>query len=416
MSDQFISAVTNEAMSRICYSGGWDLKPYKFLVSQTDIFDGISSQPAWDKKDIWDNGDDEVKEQLKEEASKYLQKVITEDMQQDYSAGNAWFNARFSSITKTNETTLAHHLNIPGDIAIDTNSKTIKTIYFIYQDNSGQDFLYAVARCNATLIFEKGITQSFFFNFTVTNAISQDMTNFILNYSCAHEIEDHNTTFGSNIHSDLVARDGSRALNGILSYTGIDADDFTQGEQLVSKAYVDKYIQDYLIPIINQQICPPGTMSEWPGTADTVPQGWAIRMGQWLNINDNPGLYRVIGTRYGTRNSGGQAQFKLMDDRGLFTRYSEYDGSRYNYNTLNGVGYGMTQASGGSFIFPHAGYSVAPGHGTETFRVGWLVGVSGKAENKEYLESIGAVLNDRVINLSNSYPQNVNYLPIIRLG
>ena len=31
MSDQFISAITDEAMARICYDGGWGLKPYKFL-------------------------------------------------------------------------------------------------------------------------------------------------------------------------------------------------------------------------------------------------------------------------------------------------------------------------------------------------------------------------------------------------
>ena len=75
---------------------------------------------------------------------------------------------------------MVHHVNIPGDVAIDTTSKTIKTIYFVYQDNAGQDFLYAVARCNSSLIFETGITQSFFFNFTVTNSQTQDMTEFIL--------------------------------------------------------------------------------------------------------------------------------------------------------------------------------------------------------------------------------------------
>ena len=43
MSDQFISAITDEAMARICYDGGWGLKPYKFLISQYDIFDGSST-------------------------------------------------------------------------------------------------------------------------------------------------------------------------------------------------------------------------------------------------------------------------------------------------------------------------------------------------------------------------------------
>lgn len=237
MSEQFISVITNEAMSRVCYAGGWNLKPIKFYISQTDILDG------WEKKDAWDSGDEDTRNRLKEEAFTYLKNIVTETMQNDYTSGNVWYNANFASVSKANETTLTHHVVIPGDVAIDTSSKTIKTIYFLYQDNAGQNFLYAIARSNTELIFETGITQSFFFNFTVTNSDAQEMTEFILNYSSAQEIEDHNTTFGPEIHSNLVARDGSRTLNGVLSYTGIDDEDFTKEDQLVSKGYVDKFVK-----------------------------------------------------------------------------------------------------------------------------------------------------------------------------
>ena len=142
-------------MTRICYNGGWDLRPYKFLISDSDVFDGSGDREPWVYKNVWDNGTDEQREALKPQAFEYLKTVLTKEMQNDYTSGNVWYNAKFSSISKTNEVTLCHHVNIPGDIAIDTSSKTIKTIYFVYQDTSGQDFLYGVARSNSTLLFEQ---------------------------------------------------------------------------------------------------------------------------------------------------------------------------------------------------------------------------------------------------------------------
>ena len=77
---------------------------------------------------------------------------------------------------------------------------------------------------------------------------------------------------------------------------------------------------------------------------------------------------------------------------------------------------GGIQEAGGTVTIPHNGYNVAGGHGTETYRKGWLIGVSGRSEIKEYLESIGAVLEDRTLNLNNPHGRNRNYIPIIRLG
>lgn len=426
MSDQFISAITDEAMSRICYAGGWDLKPFRFLVSQTDVFDGTSTQPAWDKKDLWDQGDDAIREQLKGEACQYLQKIVTQNMQDDYTSGNAWFNAKFSSITKTNETTLAHHLNIPGDIAIDTNSKSIKTIYFVYQDNAGQDFLYAIARCNVTLIFEKGITQSFFFNFTVTNAQTQDMTEFILNYSCAHEIEDHNTTFGDNIHSNLVARDGSRVINGILKYTGLEVEDFVDDDSLIPKKYVDKYIEDYVLPLMENTVCPAGKLDWWPGPVNTIPEGWALRNGQLLKIADNPKLYNMFGQKYKSECRSGtnydtSTYFPLMNDSGLFIRASELDTSNNvaNNSYLSGVAFASKQSSAAPNITGGLGavnaaywgafYQNGPGRITLSTRNGSNWGSYGAIDASR---SSSVYVNG----VTEVRPNNRNYLPIIRLG
>lgn len=425
MSDQFISVVTDEAMARICYDGGWNLKPYKFYISQKDIFEGSTTQEAWAKKAAWDAGDASVREELKQEAFEYLQKVVTEDMQDDYTSGNVWYNARFSSITKANETTLVHHVNIPGDVAIDTTSKTIKTIYFIYQDNAGQDFLYALARCNGDLIFETGITQSFFFNFTVTNTQSQELTEFVLNYSCAHEIEDHNTTFGPEIHSNLVARDGSRSISGILKYANIDVSQFTDPDQLIPKKYVDQYIKDYLLPLIDNSVCPPGKLDWWPGAINTIPSGWGVRNGQLLTIADNPKLYQMFGQKYRNECRSGQnydtsRYFPLMNDSGLFVRGSEMDGNGnvINTNYLSGVGFGYQQGSAvpniTGWISPHGN-----GMGGAFYDTGggWWHGHrnnDGNIRQATFNASRSSSIYKDGVN--EARPNNRNYLPIIKLG
>ncbi len=426
MSDQFISVITDEAMARICYDGGWNLKPFKFLVSQKDVFDGITTQEAWSKKAAWDAGDSTVKEQLKQEAFEYLQKVVTEDMQDDYTSGNVWYNARFSSVTKANETTLVHHVNIPGDVAIDTSSKTIKTIYFVYQDNAGQDFLYAIARSNGDLIFETGITQSFFFNFTVTNSQSQELTEFVLNYSCAHEIEDHNTTFGPEIHSNLVARDGSRSVSGILKYADIDVDAFTDPNDLIPKKYVDQYIKDYILPLMNDTICPPGKLDWWAGSVNTIPNGWAVRNGQLLLISSNPKLYQMFGQKYKSECRAGQnydasKYFPLMNDSGLFIRGSELaaDGnSVQNTNFLNGVDFGYKQDSGSpnitGWISPHGN-----GMGGAFYDTGggWWHGHRNNDGNiRQATFNASRSSNVYKDNLKEVRPNNRNYIPIIKLG
>lgn len=412
MSEQFISVITNEAMSRICYDGGWNLKPYMFFISQTDVLEQYSEDEIFNK-------DGSVKPAIFE----YLKDLTTENMDTDYVAGNVWFSANFSSVSKANSTTLTHHINIPGDLSLDSSAKQIRTVYFIYQDAYGQSFLYALARANATLLFESGVSQSFFFNFTVTNSQTQEMTEFILNYSCAHEVEDHNVTWGDNIHSNLVARDGTRKITGILNYSGIGPDDFTKPEQLVSKAYVDKYIKDYVIPLINNTVCPPGTLYWWPGNVNTVPEGWSTRFGQWLNVNDNPGLYALLGTRYGSQTKDGKAQFRLMDDRALFIRGCEYntDTKVYNHNYLSGVAFGGNQTTGAPNIYAQwsSGNTDGNYHANGATHIGGAGGGSGRRNGRG---TPGITFNAYWYSsvykegLKEVRPMNRNYLPIIRLG
>lgn len=422
MSDQFISVITNEAMSRVCYDGGWNLKPWKFFVSETDVLEG------WTESAIYD-ADGNVRPEVYD----YLKEYTTEKMQQDYDAGNVWYNNRFSSVSKASANTLTHHLNIPGDIAIDTKNKTIRTIFFLYQDNYGGEFLYALARSNSEIMFEVGITQSFFFNFTVSNSDAQDVTEFVLNYSCAHEIEDHNNTQGENIHSDLMARDGSRTFTGIVSYS-MPNPNFTQDNQLITKQYVDKLFADYIGDLINDSICPPGKMDWWPGEVKTIPHGWAIRMGQLLSKAENPKLYKVIGDRYKLSTDTDTTKFRLMDDRGLFIRGTEVnikaDGSvQYNTNLLNLVGFGQTQTTAGPNIKGQItadntvvgnsieGGSIKPQGAFHKLRdIAYDASTKGSG-NGGILEFDANRSNGLYQDNVNEFrPTNRNYIPIIRLG
>ena len=227
MATKFISAITDEAMQKICYEGGgWILSPYEFAVSETDVLDGIAIIDA----------DGNLTNQ--DECLKKLTSLNTADMMNDIqNTGGVWCTLPFSSITKSNNTTLSHHVLIPPDVAV-PGEKKVKTIYFKYQSNEGEIFLYAVAYSLEENIYEIGITQSYFFTFTVSNTKYMDDINFAINYTYPQEISDHNTS--TDVHDNLVRRDGSKTITGTLMYSGNR--DFTSDYQLVSKAYVDSLI------------------------------------------------------------------------------------------------------------------------------------------------------------------------------
>ena len=181
--DQFISAITDEAMQRICYDetsdgNGWMLTPLQFAISSTDVFAGWSDSEIWD-----DNG------KVLPKAYEHLHDLTTEDMKDDMEAigGGVWYESKFSGITPVasggsaeegyeSSATLTHHIVLPTNALPEGESGQIKTIYFIYIDpNNNEPFLYAVARATDYLGYESGVTQSFFFNFTVAN--TDELTN-----------------------------------------------------------------------------------------------------------------------------------------------------------------------------------------------------------------------------------------------
>lgn len=229
MATKFISAITDEAMQKICYEGGgWVLTPFEFSVSETDLLDGIAQIDA----------DGNLLNE--DECLQKLTSLNTSDMMDDIqSGGRVWCTLPFSSVTKANSTTLSHHVLIPPDISI-IGEKKVKTIYFKYQNNEGEIFLYAVACALADNTYEVGVTQSLFFTFTVSNSKYMDGVNFDINYTYPQEISDHNTAV--DVHDNLVRRDGSKTITGTLMYSGNR--EFTSDFQLVSKEYVDSLIRE----------------------------------------------------------------------------------------------------------------------------------------------------------------------------
>lgn len=246
--DQFISAVTDEAMQRICYDenadgNGWKLTPLQFAISSTDPLEGYSDSQIWDD-------DGKVRPEIYEILHDFTTSMMKQDM--DALTGGVWYESKFSGITPVNSggseeagyessATLTHHLVIPTNALPDGESRQIKTIYFIYVDaNNNEPFLYALARASSYLGYESGVTQSFFFNFTVANTDEITNVKFDVKYSYPLELEDHNQH--PLAHNNLVTRDGSRNITGLLKYSSsvsmASADDTT----IPNKKYVDDQI------------------------------------------------------------------------------------------------------------------------------------------------------------------------------
>ena len=110
----------------------------------------------------------------------------------------------------------------------------------------------------------------------------------------------------------------------------------------------------------------------------------------------------------------GNRLIEILKEKGHTVVNCSVDSASSTSNQLSGIVKKANAQTLDLFVSIHL--NAGGGHGTETYRKGWLIGVSGRSEIKEYLESIGAVLADRTLNLDNPHGRNRNYIPIIRLG
>lgn len=423
--DQFILAITNEAMDRACYEttagdGGWILSPYQFAISDTDPLAGYSDDQIF-------NEDGSVKPEIYE----LLQKMTTQDLRDD--ERKIWCQLPFSGVTKVSNPgdTLSHLVAIPADHPIVGESKQIKTIYFIYTDNRGLQFLYAIARANADLVYEAGLAQKYFFNFTVANKYEMDATEFVVNYSYPLEIQSHNNS--PDAHDMLVDRAGTRSITGLLNYiTNHSA--ITTGNTIVDKDYVDTVLAALRRDLIEMMsdltavAIPPGTLYWWPGLINTIPQGWTIRDGRLLTIADNPKLYQLFdnGQRYRQEYLNSHSSdydtskyFPIMDDRALFIRGCETNGTSVtNNNYLSGVEFGQKQNTAlpnlkGKF----SGHNTSDGtlfkHSSSTQ---WHGNRNDNGQKRTVTFNANSYNNIYQDGVKEARPMNRNYLPIIKLG
>ena len=224
---------------------------------------------------------------------------------------DCWWTSPFSGLLAEGENRLLHGIVFPPNIDTQNMEKSIAEIYFIYEDIYGNEFLYAIARPENPVIYTPGVTQSYYFAFTLNNATVADT--FTIDYTYPQDIEDHNNKL--EVHTNLLKRDGSRTASGILSY---DKDlEFTNDFDIINKKYADS-ITDYIKNLIDTIYCPPGTMMWYP--SPKVPEGWLLRDGGEHEIQDYLELYKVIGDIYSSEEPTREGYFRVPDDRGLFIR------------------------------------------------------------------------------------------------
>ena len=153
-----------------------------------------------------------------------------------------WHRGTFSTVSPSGTNNLFNNITIPGNTM--TTTQPIKEIYFIYENHTNEDdseFLFAVARPTEPLEFIPGVTVSFKFVFTLQQLNNiESIIDFT--YTYPEEISDHNIDL--NVHENLVARNGSRDVTGILKYSNDFSDpssfDNAPDTTLVTKGYVDR--------------------------------------------------------------------------------------------------------------------------------------------------------------------------------
>lgn len=147
---------------------------------------------------------------------------------------NPWYSEAFSGVTAgTTDNKLIHSVIIPPVIQGQTGERIYGEIYFIYKNHNNEPFLYAIGAPTTSLAWSPGVSQQFYFAFTLNNVNIADT--FDIQYTYPQDISDHNTN--SDSHELLLKRDGSRAATGILTYDSSKT--FTQDNQITNKKYVD---------------------------------------------------------------------------------------------------------------------------------------------------------------------------------
>ena len=222
---------------------------------------------------------------------------------------SAWTtNVMSSQLNGTNK--IQNNVVVKANAA--TVDKQIGEIYFIYTNESNEEFLFAIAQPSKPLMFTPGVQQNYVFVFTLNNTNVQDIVE--INYSFADDISTHNNDLDA--HPYLLARNGSRTATGILKY----ASDLTFNSPLdiVNKKYVDN-IKSYVDVEVPKAV-PIGVVLPWMSKKSQMPDGFLLCNGAAVSRSAYAALYNCLGTTYGAGN--GSTTFNIPDLRGAFLRGS----------------------------------------------------------------------------------------------
>lgn len=217
-------------------------------------------------------------------------------------------NVMSSQLNGTNK--IQNNVVIKANAA--TVDKQIGEIYFIYTNESNEEFLFAIAQPSKPLMFTPGVQQNYVFVFTLNNTNVQDIVE--INYSFADDIDTHNND--PEAHPYLLARDGSRTATDILKYA-VDLD-FESPLDIVNKDYVDS-IKTYVDETVPKAV-PVGVVLSWMSTKSTPPEGYLLCNGATINRTSYKDLFDAIGTTYGS--GDGSTTFNIPDLRGCYLRGS----------------------------------------------------------------------------------------------
>lgn len=231
--------------------------------------------------------------------------------------------------------TLTSQLNgtnkIQDNVVIRANAsnvdRQIGEIYFIYTNESHEEFLFAIAQPSSRLMFTPGIQQNYIFVWTLNNTNVQDIVE--INYSFSDDIDSHNTD--PHAHPYLLARDGSRTATGILQYAVSQT--FGNPLDIVDKEYVDS-IKNYVDTEVPKAV-PIGTVLPWMSPNTTYPSGYLYCNGAAVSRTTYSELFNALGTIYGA--GDGSTTFNIPDLRGMFLRGNNGDAAAMGTQQLDGA-------------------------------------------------------------------------------
>ena len=242
-----------------------------------------------------------------------------------YTDMHATWTTQLMSSSKNGSDAIQNSVIIKGNAS--SVDKKIGEIYFIYTNESNEEFLFAIAQPvigdgTQDLMFTPGVQQNYLFLFRLNNTNVSDIVQ--INYSFEEDIDNHAND--EHAHPNLLARDGSRTATNIIKYEA--AYDFQNPLDIVNKAYVDAQlgeVTDYVNVTVPTAV-PIGSIMIWGGIKTSAivtafnKSGLYFCDGTSPTFNGNDTKYRELWNAIGSTYGGSISAIKIPNFSGCFLR------------------------------------------------------------------------------------------------